>query len=123
MGYYENKQRAKFRNTEPTMTDQSQAAATDVNQIIKQFKRSQIAPEQKNPGYYADLVEVPQDLRSVIEMSRSVHGIRKRLPETLREKPIEELLMMTEADIRAIVQPPTPTPAPQPATPPAGEGK
>lgn len=116
--YQRNKLRAIFRNTEPTKTDQSQAKETDVNHIISQFKRNQVAPPQKDPGQYADLLDTPSDLRGVIEMSRSLHSIRKRLPEALREKPIEELLVMTPEDIKRIVTPPAPPPAPK-----EGEGK
>lgn len=120
--YRKNKLAAIFRNTEPSKTDQSQARDTDVNHIIQQFKRSQIAPQQHDPGFYADLLDTPEDLRGVIEMSRSVHTIRKRLPAALREKPIEELLMLSEEDIKRIVAPPAPSPAPKPAQP-EGEPK
>lgn len=116
MTYMANKIRAMFRNTDPSKTDQSQAKDTDVNHIIKRFQQTQSAPPMKTPGSYADITEVPGDLRAALEMATSMQSLRQRLPEPLRAYPVEDLLVMTPAELNSIVNP-------KPATKPAEENK
>lgn len=101
----ENKANAVFINTEPTMTDQSQAESTDINIIIHQFLRTGHAPAGKQP-IYGDFSELPDDLRGFIEMGRGMTSLVNQLPEQLRDIPVEQLLTMTNDEIVAKLQPP-----------------
>lgn len=101
-----NKKAAIFKNFEPSMTDQSQADSVDIVQIIKRFRVTGMAPRLGVQGHYADYSEIPNDLRGIIEQSRSIHSLRKKLPEALRDVPVEELLSMTPEQMARIVAPP-----------------
>lgn len=114
MNYQGNKERSKIRTTKPSLTDQSQAKSTDINVIVGQFRISGRVPgapvEPLPPGDYSN---VPGDLRSMIEETRRIESYRRRLPQALREKPIEELLTLTTDQLTAILQPPAAPPAPE----------
>lgn len=114
MNYYTNKARAKTRTTKPSLTDQSQAAETDINVIVGRFLRTGQAPGGKQP-MYGDFSELDGDLRSMIERARTLHRERYKLPKELQDKPIEELLALTTTQLHAILTPPAPSPADKPA--------
>lgn len=99
MSYKANKQKARFRNVDPTLTDQSQAQDTDVNYIIGKFRQTGVPPLNNKPGQYADISELPSNLRDAIEQARSVKYLRNTLPPELREKPVDELLALTPKDL------------------------
>lgn len=101
----QNKERAKTINTEPSLTDQSQAPNTDINIIVTQFMRTGQAPQGKTP-IYGDFTQLPEDLRGFIEMGRSINTLRSALPEQLREIPPAELFRMTNEEITAKLTPP-----------------
>ena len=105
MKKHPNQHLGRTVNTEPTLTDQSQAKATDINIIVTQFLRTGQAP-QAAPGQYGDFTELPQDLRGFIEMGRSISKHQSELPEQLREVPIEYLVRMTNEQINAMLKPP-----------------
>jgi len=102
--YKANKADAVTFNTEPTMTDQSQAAQTDINIIVTQFLRTGQGPMGKTP-IYADFSELPHDLRGFIEMGRSIQEHQEQLPEQLKGIPLADLVRMTNQQINAILQP------------------
>lgn len=111
MSFYKaNKERSKTVNKEPTMTDQSQAATTDINIIVNQFLRTGQAPNGAAP-IYADFTQLPDDLRGFIEMGRSINQHQQSLPKELQGIPLEELVTMTNAQITAILNPPATPPA------------
>jgi len=93
------------QNNQPTLTDQSGAASTDINIIVTQFLRTGNAPQGKE-GYYADFTQLPDDLRGFIEMGRSINTLRSELPEQLRDIPPAELFRMTNEEITAKLTPP-----------------
>jgi len=108
MSYAINRLRARTVNNQPTMTDQSQAAETDINVIIKQFmKTGQATGPAENP-MYEDFTEFPTDLRSMIERSREVAKLRRELPEKLQHLEVEELLGLTPEAWNKIMKPEEP---------------
>lgn len=104
--YKTNKARAVYIETKPTLTDQSQASDTDINVIIARAKQGQMAPGAKTAPMYEDFASLPADLREAIEQANSVQRLRFKLPEALREKPVEELISLTAEQLKAIVDPP-----------------
>ena len=64
-----------------------------------------------------DFTTLPRDLRGLLELAKSAEQRRRELPAPLRNMPIDELLALTEADIKRILTPPakpTDKPAEQP---------
>lgn len=114
--YKVNKARAIFRNTEESETDQSQAASTDINVIVRRHAVAGQVEGGAHAPMYHDFSQLPQDLRGMIEQTRRIEHLRKQLPAQLREKPLEELLNLTHDQLTAILTPPATTPAP-PAPP------
>lgn len=98
----------KTSNNEPTLTDQSMAAQTDINIIVTQFLRTGQTPQGKQMQY-GDFTQLPTDLRGFIEMGRSIEENRSKLPEQLREIPVEYLVRMTNEQINGILNPPDKT--------------
>ncbi|QXP08229.1 MAG: internal scaffolding protein [Arizlama microvirus] len=99
-----NKADAVTFNTEPTMTDQSQAALTDINVIVTQFMKTGQVPTQRNP-IYGDFSQLPEDMRGFIEMGRSINELQSQLPEQLRGISAQELVGMTNEQINEILKP------------------
>lgn len=115
--YARNKARARTRTTTPSLTDQSQAAETDINVIVGRFLRTGTAPGGQTP-MYGDFSQLDGDLRSMIERARTIHRERAKLPKELQNMPIEDLLALPPDKLTAILTPPAPPPANTPATPP-----
>lgn len=107
--YQINKEAAKYRSDKPSKTDQSQAAQTDINVIVKQFLTTGQIPNQKQP-FYADFSILPKDLRGMIDMSRSIRHFMKQLPKELQDMPREQLLSLTPEQLTTILTPPAPPP-------------
>lgn len=107
-----NKARAAYFETQPSKTDQSQANDTDINVIMKRYTVTGVAPGAATGPQYQDFTELPQDLRGLIEQTRSIKHLRGTLPDALRDKPMEELLTLTPAQLMALhtpVEPNKPT--------------
>lgn len=109
--YKLNKERAKFTNTEPTMTDQAGARETDINVIVARYGISAQMPVAGAQPMYGDFTALPEDLREYIETARSFANHRQNLPEAIRDMPIEELLALTPEELTNKLTPPAPTPA------------
>jgi len=103
--YKTNRVKAKTFNNEPTMTDQSQAAETDLNIIMKQFLKTGTVPGASGEPMYEDFTELPNDLRGMIELSRTMREQRRNLPEQIRHLPVEDLLGLTPDKWNAIMKP------------------
>jgi len=103
--YLANKAAAVYNNTDPTETDQSQANDTDINVIIGRFGIGRLAPGAATPPIYADLTEMPRDLRGFIETARNLETLRERLPAQLRGQNVDELLALTPAQIHGLLFP------------------
>lgn len=110
--YKRNKARAVFINDEPSMTDQSQARDTDINVIVKRYAQTGTAPGAATDPMFEDFSELPTDLRSMIEQTRGVVELRRRLPPRLAEMPVAQLLSLTEQQLTEILKPAEPTPKP-----------
>lgn len=91
---------------DPTLTDQSQANDTDINVIVKRYGIHAQAPGNPAQPMYGDFSGLPTDLRGFIEVGRTLEENRQRLPEPLRDKPIEELFALTPEQLTAILTPP-----------------
>lgn len=115
--YKANKADAVFFNTQPTMTDQSQAEHTDINVIVNQFLKTGQMQGGK-PPIYADFSELPDDLRGFIEVGRSIGKLEGELPPELRGIPVHQLVNMTNEELLAKLNPPE-----QPADKPKDEQK
>lgn len=103
--YKRNKLKARFFNTEPSATDQSQANDTDVNVIVKRYAITGTAPGAAHEPMYEDFTSIPGNLRDMIEQTRSVAKLRRTLPAPLREMPVDELLALKPEDIQRILKP------------------
>jgi len=73
-------------NTEPSKTDQSQAKACDVNNIIAKYKKTgQLTHLKSKQGTYADLSEVT-DLLGALTTVQKAQEAFETLPASLRKK-------------------------------------
>lgn len=106
----ERRKAAAYSNTEPTLTDQSARATTDLNVIVNQFLKTGQSQSRSIPRY-GDFTQIPTDLRGIIETSRSMNDYRRKLPEQLRGMSIQELLQLTPETLKRILTPPTTPPA------------
>lgn len=103
--YYENRKRARTVNNQPTKTDQSQAASTDLNLIIRQYGITGRVPAAQTEPMQGDFTNLPDNLRDMIETGRMLDTMRRKLPKTLRNKPLEELLLLTNKQLHDILHP------------------
>lgn len=123
MSYRTNKEAAKYRNTDPTETDQSQGHETDINVIVGRYGIGQVASgNDPSSAMYGDWTEMPTDLRDMIETARRLEEHRTSLPQQLKEMPIEQILALKPDELTNILTPPADPPANPPA-PPAGDNK
>lgn len=111
--YLNNKLLAIYNSTKPTLTDQAGANETDINIIVGRMGISGHVPGNNKEPMQGDFTQFPADLRSMIETSRSIENVRKRLPQQLAELPMERLLTLTPDEITNILTPPAPTPEPK----------
>lgn len=106
MKYQENKARAKTKNTEPTMTDQSAARETDINVIVQRYAVHGTMPGSAQQPISGDFTELPTDLRAMIEKTREVADLRKKLPKELRSMTMPELMALTPEQLKNKLTPP-----------------
>lgn len=99
--YKQRKDAAIYRNTEPTLTDQSSAKDTDVNVIMKTYAIHGQAPgTNKQPMHGVDFTELPNDLREFIETGRTLNEHMARLPKELRDLTAEQLFALTPEQLK-----------------------
>lgn len=98
-------------NTDPTMTDQSGAADTDINLIVKRYGVYGTAPGASQPGIYGDFSDLPTDLAERIQLMRRIPELKANLPKELADLTIDEIVNLTPDQLKAKLQPPAPTPA------------
>jgi len=118
MNHEERRAKGRTYNNQPSLTDQSQAADTNINVILKKYGVTGVATGRAGAPQYLDHSTIPTDLREAFETVRSASGLREKLPETLRGQTIEQLQSLTMEQLNDILHPPAPPPAP-----PTGEGK
>lgn len=115
MNYERNKAASRIRNSGKSMTDQSQAEATNINVIVRRFM-GQLPPPRAMP-MTGDFTNFPTDLRTAIELAKSMRQAKARLPQQLRSLSDDELLKLSADDIAAKLKPadkPADTPADKP---------
>lgn len=111
--YRINKERAKYTETQPSLTDQSQANETDINVIVSRYGVTGQVNGNAGTPMYDDFSNLPEDLRGFIDAARSIQALNDQLPEALRDIPTEELLNLTAEQLASKL---APTPANSPAT-------
>lgn len=74
------------------MADQSGAAATDINVIVAKMQQTGMMPGSAKQPFYADMSEIPNNLRDILEMSRGVDQLKAGLPEALQGLSTAELI-------------------------------
>lgn len=111
MGYAENKAKAAYRNTEPSLTDQSQAHECDMNVIVTKFLRNGTLPQRQGTPITEDLSQLPTDFREMLELTRQISKLHQDLPPQLAGIPIDQLRTLTTAQLTAILTPPAAPPA------------
>lgn len=104
MNLKERRERAAFKNTEPTQTDQSAAATTDLNVIINQFLKTGQSSSRGNPAY-GDFSELPTDLRGMIDQAKTMKALQRQLPPQLKDMRLDELINLTPQDLARILAP------------------
>lgn len=114
MYYALNKANSRTINHEPTLTDQAGARDTDINVIVGRFGLGNLAPGSNKEPIYGDFTELPRDLRGFLEQARGIQDLVSRLPDKLKDIPLNELTTLTRDQLNAIFAPPAPTPAPTP---------
>lgn len=73
-------------NEQPSKTDQSQAPACDVNNIMAKYKKTgQITHLARKQGVYADVSQI-SDLQTAIEQVQSANNAFMSIPAELRAK-------------------------------------
>lgn len=107
--YTRNKERAKFRPTKPTLTDQSAALTTDRHVIVHQFLTTG-QNSRAATGVSFDLTHYPDNLRDMIKLARQAERLRRQLPPQLRDLTDEQLHNLKKSDLTAILKPPAPQP-------------
>lgn len=111
--------RAKARtiNDDPTETDQSGAAETDLNIVLTRYMQSGTVQSHGKDPMYMDWTEYPENYRDFIHTTRDADALRQKLPHQLRTMPLEELLALTPEQLNSILTPPAePTDTPQDET-------
>lgn len=92
MGYAENKARSKIITIGETMADQAGAEATDINVIVKKMAATGSMPTSTKQPFYADMSELPNNLRDMLEMGKQVDNHRAQLPKALQHLTTGELI-------------------------------
>lgn len=109
---------ARTVNNDPTETDQSGAAETDLNVILKRYAQSGTIQSHGLPPMYEDWTELPEDFRGFIHKARELGALQDKLPAQLRNLPTEALLALTREQLSTILTPPA-----QPTDKPKEEAK
>jgi len=105
MNWKERRKKYETRNTDPSLTDQSGAASTDINVIMNQFLKTGTLPGQDKEMVHGDFTTLPNDLREAIDQSRSISKLRRGLPEPLASLPIEKLLALKWGEADTLLKP------------------
>ncbi|QXP08144.1 MAG: internal scaffolding protein [Arizlama microvirus] len=105
MKRHPNHYRGQTDNNDPTLTDQSSVHSTDINVIVTQFLKTGAQPEGSE-GFYADMTQLPDDLRGFIEMGRSITTLQNQLPKELRGMTAQEIFALTDEQLLAKLTPP-----------------
>lgn len=68
---------------EPTRTRQSESAACNINNIIKQYDRTGMLPQVNSPGLYLDVTQMG-DYREALHAVETANAIFMQLPAQVR---------------------------------------
>lgn len=102
----ERRAAARTVNNDPTLTDQSGAAETDLNVILKRYAQSGTIMSHGHEPMYMDWTELPHDYREYIEKAREIDALKARLPESLKHLPVETLMGLTNEQVQHMLKPP-----------------
>lgn len=101
-------------NSGKSLADQSQADETNINVILRKYGVTGVATGVAGPPQYLDHTQLPEDLREAYDQIRSIGRLRDQLPDSLRERPMNELNALTLEELNTILHPPADPPAPPP---------
>jgi len=108
MSYESNKAASRTVNKRPTMTDQAAAKDTDRNVIVKKFMQHGQVPMSDKQPMYLDFTQMPEDLQGFLKQAQSVRGLRRQLPQELRDLTLDALMSLTPAQLREKLKKPDP---------------
>ncbi len=74
-----------LRDFGPTRTRQSEAAATNINTIVKQYDRTGMLPQVGREGLFLDVSEMP-DYRTSLDLITQADKMFMQLPADVRAK-------------------------------------
>lgn len=114
--YRQNKSDAVYHERMKTLADQAGADETNVNVIMRKYAPLGAYPGTAKEHLDADFTTIPQDLRSMIDLTRRISQLRDRLPRELRDYTPEQLDALTVDELTTILTPPAQPPA-QPKEP------
>lgn len=104
MGYYENRKRARTITVGSTKTDQSAAINTDINIIMRNAAIHGTVMGSSKPPIYGDFSQIPDNLRDMLELAKTVEGHRAQLPAALQSMTVEELINADPAQLHQRIQ-------------------
>jgi phage internal scaffolding protein len=81
---YSPQLRVSFETTGPTLTKQSFKNECDVNNILKNYNKTGVMPENFNPGEYRDLDGT--DYQEYMQTVASANSMFEELPSALRKR-------------------------------------
>lgn len=113
----ENRAFGKTENDGKSLADQSQADETNINVILRKYGVTGVATGVAGPPQYLDHTQLPEDLREAYDQIRSVGRLRDQLPDSLRNRPLQELNALTLEQLNEILHPPAIPPATPPGDP------
>jgi len=96
--YQRNRLRARTENWEPTKADQSAAASTDINVIVRNARVHGQMPKGKDP-IYGDFSDLPTTLQEALELGHQARQAQKELPAALRDLTPAQLLTAQPSEL------------------------
>jgi len=105
MIYQLTRLRARTKNTQPTLTDQSGAKDTDINIIVKQFLGTGQAPGNAQTPMHADFTQYPEDLRRIHRSGTQTPEHIGKLPPELKGLTLDELTHLQTRELLAKLVP------------------
>ncbi|QXP07993.1 MAG: internal scaffolding protein [Arizlama microvirus] len=106
MNHTERQAKGRTTNNEPTLTDQSGAAETDLNVILKRYSQSGTIQSHGKEPMYEDWTQYPEDFRGYLHTAMEAKRLRAALPDKLQNLKDHELLALTPEQLETILAPP-----------------
>lgn len=72
-------------NTEPSLTQQSDAVSADINVIMRRYTKTGVLPPAKNPAQFGDFSQIT-DFRTALDQIREAQEAFSALPSRIRSR-------------------------------------